>query len=86
MLKRTVGDIVIARDGDGLDIQWSLTGPAGTCSFAATADGTLSLTEAGLAQAGVSAAQRAAVLAEVWSFTPMEVRSLAVDGAVVNTR
>lgn len=86
MLKRTVGDITIQRDGDGLAIQWALVGPAGTFDFAATPEGTLTLTGAGLTKAGVPADQRDAVVSGVWDFTPMEVRALALDGAVVRTR
>jgi|JI10StandDraft_1071094.scaffolds.fasta_scaffold56064_2 Na+/H+-dicarboxylate symporter len=86
MIKRTVGDITIERDGDGLAIQWSLVGSAGTFGFAATPDGALPLTTAGLTQAGVDAAQREAVIGGVWDFTPMEVRSITLDGAAVRTR
>ncbi|MBA3538201.1 MAG: hypothetical protein H0T79_01105 [Deltaproteobacteria bacterium] len=86
MIERTVGDITIQRDGNGLDTQWALVGPAGTFAFSATADGTLALTEAGLTQAGVAADQREAVLDKVWKFTPIEVEALAVDGTVVRSR
>lgn len=85
-MKRTVGDITIQRDGDGLEIKWALHGPAGTFAFSATADGTLVLTEAGLTEVGVTAAHREAVLTGVWDYTPAEVRALAVDGAVVRKR
>jgi len=86
MLNRTVEGITIQRDGDGLEIQWTLIGPAGSFAFSSTADGTLALTGAGMTKAGVSAAQRAAVLRGVWDFTPMEVRKLVLDGNVVHTR
>ncbi len=86
MITRTVEDFTIQRDGDGLAIQWTLIGPAGSFGFASTADGTLALTTAGMTKAGVSAAQRAAVLRGVWDFTPMEVRKLVLDGSVVHTR
>ena len=86
MIKRSIGDITIQRDGDGLAIQWALVGPAGTYSFAATPAGTLVLTGAGLTQAGVPAEQRDALISGVWDFTPMEVRELSLDGAVVRTR
>ena len=86
MLKRKVGDIEIQRDGDGLETQWAVNGPAGTFAFSASSDGALALTEAGLAQAGVSAAQREAVLTGIWDFTPADVRSLTVDGTAVRTR
>lgn len=86
MIKRAIGDVSIQRDGDGLAIQWTLVGPTGTYSFAATPTGTLVLTTAGLTQAGVAPAQRDAVVGGVWDFTPMEVRELALDGAVVRTR
>lgn len=86
MLKRSVGDIEIQRDGDGLETQWALNGPGGSFAFAATSDGALALTEAGLTQAGVSAAQREAVLTGIWDFTPADVRSLTVDGKPARTR
>jgi len=86
MISRTVEGFTIERDGDGLDIHWTLKGPGGSCGFSATADGTLAMTESGMTKAGVSAAQRAAVLRGVWDFTPMEVRKLVLDGNVVHTR
>jgi len=86
MINRTVEGFTIQREGDGLAIQWTLSGPSGSFGFSATADGTLAMTEAGLTKAGVSAAQRAAVLRGVWDFTPMEVRKLVLDGTVVHTR
>ena len=86
MITRTVEGFTIQRDGDGLAIRWTLTGPAGSFAFSSTADGTLAMTKAGMTKAGVSSAQQAAVLRGVWDFTPMEVRKLVLDGNVVHTR
>lgn len=86
MLKRTVGPITIQREGNGLETQWGVVGPAGQFDFAANAEGALQLTEAGLTQAGVVADQREALFTGIWDFTPAEVRSLTVDGNAVRTR
>ena len=82
-MQRTVGDITIERTGDGLETPWSLSGPGGNFPFVATADGTLPLTAAGLAQVGVAAAQQDAVIEGSWTYTPAAVRRLTIDGNIV---